>query len=158
MKRNRVDGQVSREEYDDERESPTQSPGNFSRATPNTLASRKFLSAQRGDKKIEFAKHIKALNSTFYAWFGQQVKTDASADLLNGVQDYIDYISQLEDRYLRSYGEVLTFGSGDCGYVSSSTIHALWTLAFTWIEIENPPRTSKLTLKFQTISSRNGGR
>lgn len=115
MKRSRVDGQVSREEYDDEQEVPTQSPGNFSRATPNTLATRKFLSAQRGDKKIEFAKHIKALNSTFHTWFGQQVKTDASADLLNGVQDYVDYISQLEDRYLRSYGEVLTFGSGDCG-------------------------------------------
>lgn len=115
MKRNRIDGQVSRQEYDEDYDMPVQHPGSFSRATPNTLATRKFLSAKRGDKKVEFAKHIKALNSSFYTWFGEQVGADSSADLLNGVQDYIDYVTQLEDRYLRSYGEVLTFGSGDCG-------------------------------------------
>lgn len=115
MKRNRIDGQVSRQEYDEDYDEPAQQPGSFSRATPNTLAGRKFISAQRGDKKFEFAKHIKALNSTFHAWFTSQVKNDAGADLQDGVQDYIDYVSQLEDRYLRSYGEVLTFGSGDCG-------------------------------------------
>jgi alpha-tubulin suppressor-like RCC1 family protein len=30
-------------------------------------------------------------------------------------KDYIDYAKQIEDRYLRKHGEVLTFGSGDCG-------------------------------------------
>ena len=117
MKRIRGDGQVSRQEYDEDYDGAAQSqhPGSFSRATPRTLATRKFYSVQRGEKKIQFAKHVKTLNSSFHAWFGQQVRTDASADLLSGVQDYIDYISQIEGRYLRSYGEVLTFGSGDCG-------------------------------------------
>lgn len=115
MKRIRNDGQISRQEYDDDYETSVQQPGNFSRATPNTLATRKFLSAQRGDKKVEFAKHIKALNSSFYKWFKAEVATDATSDLTSGVQDYIDYIAQLEGRYLRTYGEVLTFGSGDCG-------------------------------------------
>jgi hypothetical protein len=38
--------------------------------------------------------------------------------MADGVQDYIDYIQQLEDTYMRSYGEVLTFGSGDCGQLA----------------------------------------
>jgi hypothetical protein len=117
MKRNRTDGQVSRQEYEEDFEGFSQEAGTFSKATPNTLATRKFITAQRGDKKVEFAKHIKTLNSSFHSWFGEQVGIDAGADLLNGVQDYIDYISHLEDRYLRSYGEVLTFGSGDCAQV-----------------------------------------
>lgn len=33
-------------------------------------------------------------------------------------QDYVDHVSSLEDRYLRVYGEVLTFGSGDCGQLA----------------------------------------
>lgn len=114
MKRNRVDGQMSRSEYEEDYDG-YQEPGSFSKATPNTLASRKFLQAQRGDRKIQFANHIKALNSSFYAWFIEQVRADGSADLLSGVQDYIDYSSRIEERYLLSYGEVLTFGSGDCG-------------------------------------------
>ena len=122
MKRIRGDGQVSRQEYDEDCSDGYQHPGSFLSATPSTLATRKFLSVRRGDKKVEFAKHIKALNSSFHIWFGQQIRADATADLLSGVQDYIDYVSQIEDRYLRSYGEVLTFGSGDCGWVNVSII------------------------------------
>ena len=38
--------------------------------------------------------------------------------MIDGVQDYIDYIKQLENRYLSLYGEVMTFGSGDCGQLA----------------------------------------
>lgn len=38
--------------------------------------------------------------------------------MIDAVQDYIDYMKQLEDRYLCSYGEVMTFGSGDCGQLA----------------------------------------
>jgi regulator of chromosome condensation len=34
------------------------------------------------------------------------------------LQDYIGYATQLEERYLSKYGEVLTFGSGDCGQLA----------------------------------------
>lgn len=34
------------------------------------------------------------------------------------MQDYVDHVESLEDRYLRVYGEVLTFGSGDCGQLA----------------------------------------
>jgi len=30
----------------------------------------------------------------------------------------VDHVESLEDRYLRIYGEVLTFGSGDCGQLA----------------------------------------
>ncbi len=43
------------------------------------------------------------------------------ADLSDGFQDYVDYVSALEDRFLRKYGEVLTFGSGDCGQLAHGT-------------------------------------
>ena len=40
------------------------------------------------------------------------------AVLTEGAQDYVDYVTQLEERYLKAYGEVLTFGSGDCGQLA----------------------------------------
>jgi hypothetical protein len=46
------------------------------------------------------------------------VAKDPQQYLTDAVQDYIDYANQLEDRYLRSYGEVMTFGSGDCGQLA----------------------------------------
>jgi hypothetical protein len=30
----------------------------------------------------------------------------------------VQHVSALEDRYLRTYGECLTFGSGDCGQLA----------------------------------------
>lgn len=33
-------------------------------------------------------------------------------------KDYLDYAKQLEERYLSRHGEVLTFGSGDCGQLA----------------------------------------
>ena len=125
MKRIRHDGQVSKQEYDQDVQI-SQTHSQFSkesylsdyRATPETLSSRRILSIKRGDKKLEFAKHIKALNNSFHSWFRNEIKLSPSANLINGVQDYIDYSSQLESRYLRRFGEVLTFGSGDCGQLA----------------------------------------
>ncbi len=102
------------------------------------MASRRIVSAQRNNKQDQFAKHITALNTTFHDWFNEQFKLDPQADLTDGfqarsrlnylqqllltvlitLQDYIDHLSVLEDRYLRTYGEVLTFGSGDCGQLA----------------------------------------
>lgn len=90
----------------------------FARATPRTLASRRIVIAQRADKKEQFAHHIETLNTCFYEWMKSQVTADPYADLTDGFQDYIDHVTALEDRFLRSYGEVLTFGSGDCGQLA----------------------------------------
>jgi hypothetical protein len=96
-----------------------------------------MVTAQRSDKKEQFAKHLITLNKSFHSWLKDQVAADPCADLAEGFQvrnlcntvlnhvlcqmvwkDYVDFACSLEDRYLRSYGEVLTFGSGDCGQLA----------------------------------------
>jgi len=62
---------------------------------------------------------MKSLNKSFLDWFRSELKTlSATADLSAAAKDYVDYSAQLEDRYLKSFGEVLTFGSGDCGQLA----------------------------------------
>lgn len=74
--------------------------------------------SQKNNKKEQFAKHIEILNESFYNWINEQLQLDVYNDLTAGFQDYIDHLNVLEDRYLRTYGEVLTFGSGDCGQLA----------------------------------------
>ena len=61
---------------------------------------------------------MKELNQSFYEWFKTCYQEDPNQFMNDAVQDYIDYATQLEDRYLRSFGEVMTFGSGDCGQLA----------------------------------------
>lgn len=61
---------------------------------------------------------MKELNRSFYDFFKKCVTDDPNQFMSAAVQDYIDFAKQLEDRYLRSYGEVMTFGSGDCGQLA----------------------------------------
>lgn len=77
-----------------------------------------MLVPKTSNKKKEFVKHMKELNRSFYDWFKSCVTKDPSQFMNDAVQDYIDYATQLEDRYLRSFGEVMTFGSGDCGQLA----------------------------------------
>ena len=77
-----------------------------------------MVSSKVVNKKSEFIRHISALNVSFFEWFQSQYNADKYADMRDGVQDYIDYVNQLQDRYLKEFGEVLTFGSGDCGQLA----------------------------------------
>lgn len=102
-----------------------------------------MISIQKNSKKQQFAKYLLGLNKSFFNWLREQIAQDAAADLSAGfqvrisfvpgvssvvrcltigyslfLQDYIDHALSLEDRYLRTYGEVLTFGSGDCGQLA----------------------------------------
>ena len=123
-KRKQEEPHLSREEYDEqERKEDGKSKTNwrqdlFAMATPNTLASRKMVAANKFDKKQEFGRYIKALNTSYYNWFKEQVTSDPYAYLVNGAQDFVDHTIQLEERYLRANGEVLTFGLGDCGQLA----------------------------------------
>lgn len=121
-KRTREDGQLSKEDYErnnaQDQAASSSGPGTFQRATPNTLASRRMIIPKVSNKKKEFAKYIKELNRSFATYFRECVANDPNQFLVDAVQDYIDYANQLEDRYLRSYGEVMTFGSGDCGQLA----------------------------------------
>ena len=79
--------------------------------------------AHSESNKMSFITHIKELNNSFHTWFRGRVQLGAGANLSSGVQDYIDYASQLENRYFRRYGECLTFGSGDCAQLGHGTDH-----------------------------------
>eukprot|EP01041_Mallomonas_annulata_P006089 gene6089-12293_t len=119
MKRGRIDGHLSKTDYERQDTSTDNSfPGVFSKATPNTLSSRRMVLAKKVDRKMEFCTHMKVLNRTFHDWFRAQVARDPCALMIDAAQDYVDYSCQLQDRYLRTYGEVLTFGSGDCGQLA----------------------------------------
>eukprot|EP01036_Dinobryon_divergens_P029735 gene29735-38876_t len=133
MKRIRegVDGQISKEEFHSVDHVLSEKVGEFSRAAPEVVSQRRLVTARRGgltdmlqqeSKKEQFLRHVAALNKSFFAWFTDLTqdkdKGKDGIDFIDGFQDYIDYASKLEDRFLRSYGEVLTFGSGDCGQLA----------------------------------------
>lgn len=118
MKRGRTDGQVLKEDYYQQENNSSSSPGAFLRATPGTLASRRKVVSNISVKKREFLDHIFALNTKFHDWYKKEYDGDSSSDMTEGIKDYISYVRDLEDRYLRTYGEVMTFGSGDCGQLA----------------------------------------
>jgi hypothetical protein len=118
MKRGRTDGQVRKEDYYQQQNNSEASPGAFLRATPGTLATRRKVVSNISVKKREFLDHIFALNTNFHDWYCKEYEADSSSDMTEGIKDYISYVSELEDRYLRTYGEVMTFGSGDCGQLA----------------------------------------
>lgn len=72
-----------------------------------------------GIKRNEFARHVEILNKQFYNFCKQELSNKNKNTLcIEASQDYIDYIQQLRDRYLREYGIIMTFGSGDCGQLA----------------------------------------
>lgn len=123
-KRSRSDGQVSKEDYEKEEinsQITSEVSSNFSKANAEVMASRKVLVANRNSRQEEFLRHIKALNQSFFDWFKLQLSKQHNQkplSLVEGSQDYIDYMNQLENRFLKTHGEVLTFGSGDCGQLA----------------------------------------
>jgi regulator of chromosome condensation len=135
MKRIREDGQISREEYelDASTASTSTSINGFGTAPSSVLAQRNILSArsprgrsgasapERDEMRDEFLLHVHALNKSFAAWVKSQQAATPSADLTAGMQDYLEYMKQLERRFMRRHGAVLTFGSGDCGQLALGT-------------------------------------
>ena len=179
FKRIRQDGQVTRGEYELDGSAQSSGPGTFSRASIGTLHGRRMVSARHIDKRQEYVKHAKALNSTFCKWFNDQISANPGACLSTGAQNWLDYRDKLEERfvnvcvcvcvcvscvscvscvlcvlyvsyhvhltptgslslslfpsfhpsiarttlhrYLRVHGEVLTWGSGDCGQLAHGT-------------------------------------
>jgi len=123
MKRGRENGQITKEEYEFEEEKMTQQPGSFIKADADTLAGRKRKKAKTCQqlRKEEFHASVYDLNLQFTSWAKEQFSKNPKAPIIEAARDYITYIKQLEDQYLREYGEVLTFGSGDCGQLAHGT-------------------------------------
>ena len=121
MKRGRLDSDATKNSFfNSAGQNGDNSDGQaFKRASADTLSSRRIVTALRQpDKKRQFARHIEALNKSFFQWFKDQINENPFGDFASGVQDYVDYCISLEEQYLRKHGEVLTFGSGDCGQLA----------------------------------------
>ena len=109
-KRVRPDGQISKEEYDDQQQQQSNSSSlTFVRASENDVSNRRMVAPNKSSnkKKQELALHLQCLNKSFSDWFHHQIKNDESSNCVDAVQDYIEYVTQLEDRFLRIYGEVM---------------------------------------------------
>jgi hypothetical protein len=55
-----------------------------------------MVAAQRTTRLDEYKRHIQALNASFAEWFQNEVTEAPSAALVDGVQDYIEHVAQLE--------------------------------------------------------------
>ena len=71
--------------------------------------------AARACKLEEFVLQQAVANKSFAVWIKAQ---PGGVSLASGVQDYRDYVAALKRRYLGDSGQVLTFGSGDCGQLA----------------------------------------
>ena len=119
-KRRREDGQVRREEYEDNEriQRNETSHSTFQKADAQTLQSRRMVisSSTRKSRNEEFVRHMQSLNKSYYNWFKSH--SNESKSLKESASDYLNHLSTLQERYMRTYGEVLTFGSGDCGQLA----------------------------------------
>lgn len=58
------------------------------------------------------------MNKQFATWAAAQLAKDPDTPLIEASNDYLQYLSTLEERYLRTHGEVFTCGSGECGQLA----------------------------------------
>lgn len=119
-KRVRTDGQLSKDEYEATQQGSQLQPGSFARADAATMATRQTLTAhsQEGKLRREFNRQVRNVNASIAKWVDEELSSDPDADLTAGLKDYVGYIAQMEERYRRKVGVVLTFGNGDCGQLA----------------------------------------
>ena len=69
------------------------------------------------DRYMAYVTQIRGVNTALYAWMSKQLEVSSNKplDFSQGVQDAIDYMRSISNRFLSTPGSVLTFGSGDCG-------------------------------------------
>ena len=108
------ESQISREEYDMMNANPVATPGGaFSLGS-------KRRAGGAVNRRAEFYRQQELLNRAFAEYLeqlGDATDLD-SADLMDACQEYLDYATSLEERFVRKFGEVLSFGSGDCGQLA----------------------------------------
>ena len=73
------------------------------------------------DRKSEYVSQLGALNRSFLNWFKEMVEKDPNISLEDGASDYLSHLAQIEERYLKVHGDVLTFGNGECGQLGQGT-------------------------------------
>jgi len=110
-------GKKTRQQYDIDDSEGFETPrAPFPRASSAVLASRRIF--KRKDRYLEYFQTMQALNTSFKQWVHEQISKKGNSDLSEGIADYIEHATKLNQRFLKKHGEVLTFGSGDCGQLA----------------------------------------
>ncbi|DBA03336.1 TPA: hypothetical protein N0F65_004613 [Lagenidium giganteum] len=123
MKRGRVDGGISRDEY--ERDADTTGSRNgyenpveeAQRAPDHVLRSRKIYTNVT-TKEQEYHRHLGALNKAFAATLKRQWSSNKHGDWHENMKEYLQFVRDIEAKFGCARGKVLTFGSGDCGQLA----------------------------------------
>ncbi|TMW65848.1 hypothetical protein Poli38472_003613 [Pythium oligandrum] len=129
MKRGRVDGGISREDYD-AAEAATETNGvsfasSFDRASDDVLKARKIYGMTAGaatngsDVLTTIApRHWTALNDAFVKNIKAQWTQNKQGDWSENMREYVMYAREIMSKYGGRSGKVMTFGSGDCGQLA----------------------------------------
>ncbi|KAL4161415.1 hypothetical protein PRNP1_001969 [Phytophthora ramorum] len=118
MKRGRLDVGVSKEQYEAEEASSTagnDDVGGFPRAPPHVLKARKFVTATAPTRAQEAARQLAALNRAFAGNLRTQWAHNKADSWAQNMKEYVAYAREIDAKFGSRAGQVLTFGSGDCG-------------------------------------------
>ncbi|OWY90794.1 Regulator of chromosome condensation (RCC1), partial [Phytophthora megakarya] len=117
MKRGRVDVGVSKEQYEYESSQvvPNGDADSFPRASTQVLKARKIVTATPTTRPQEAARQLTALNRAFVANLKTQWAHNKADTWAQNMKEYLSYAREIDAKFGGHAGQVLTFGSGDCG-------------------------------------------
>jgi regulator of chromosome condensation len=116
MKRLRINGQLSKEQYD-EAESKEASSDDLKlheKASDDVICGRRVVKATI-NRASELKRHSYALNQNFFQGIKLQMAQNATGLWSENMKEYLSYSWEIDARYGDKHGVVLAFGSGDCG-------------------------------------------
>jgi hypothetical protein len=109
MKRGRVDGGISRDEYDalSENQSKEHIFGSkgIPHASDSVLKSRKILT-KVSTRAHEFQRHAAALNKSFVASLKAQLQHNGKGDWSENMKEYVQYAREIECKFGSAKGKV----------------------------------------------------
>ncbi|CEG47261.1 FOG: RCC1 domain [Plasmopara halstedii] len=118
MKRGRVDVGVSKDQYEASLVAPAikdSVPDVFPRASTQVLKARRIVTVKPTSRAQEAARQLAALNRAFVANLKAQWTHNKRESWEQNMKEYLNYAREIDAKFGARYGQILTFGSGDCG-------------------------------------------
>ncbi|KAL3666092.1 hypothetical protein V7S43_008883 [Phytophthora oleae] len=149
MKRGRVDVGVSKEQYEASLAAPSveSDVGAFPRAPTQVLKARKIVTATPTSRAQEAARQLAALNRAFLANLKTQWSLNKTDSWAQNMKEYISYAREIDAKFGGRAGQLLTFGSGDCGQLG----HGVNTDEEMEMDENDPKKDDKFMVKFPRV-------